>query len=708
MASQSLYRKWRSQTFSDLIGQEAVTRTLLNAVRDGRLAHAYLFCGPRGTGKTSVARLLAKAINCQNPRDGEPCNECVSCLEVAAGRSPDVIEIDAASNNGVDDIRKIRENINLMGSGRYKVYIIDEAHMITPQAFNALLKTLEEPPPHIIFVFATTEAHKMLATVVSRCQRYDFRRIRMADIVARLQYVAQGEGLTLDSAAADLLARAAQGGLRDALSLLDQAVALCGNHVTVEGTRTMLGLADVAALRRIIACIAESRPAEALDLLNDLVTQGADLRQLNGQFAEEWRALMLARAGADLTRVMDYTEDEASELKSLAERFALNDLMASARVFARNEAPARGLPVPQLALELAVLECLGIQRHESPVALPTQPAMHAAMSAQNASQHASPQTTTPAPMTSAPATSATPMRQIHQAAPQPVQPPQVEELDLAAIDAGTWSGPTRPASQPSAPARPAPTVHSEPESSTAAEGDAPADAYGEELASGAGEDDGRDWVAEAQRNWQLIRKICRQKPPMGAVAGGFLSAADPVSVTPGDPPTLVIRTKFAAHLEKFRDAEMRSAVEYALEQALGVRFRTHFIGANEPQRGHAPAKKAANGASAPPNATVAQAAAPGPQIYERSATNGAQYTNDSRPVPAPEARAAKPLGPREESMPSYGRAEVREQPAPPAKPTADIERAAREDPVVQEFARMLKAEVVDVRPIGGRQSDGEA
>src|SRR5437660_9236529 len=258
MTSQSLYRKWRSQTFDDLVGQEPIIRTLKNALKSDNIKHAYLFTGPRGTGKTSTARLLAKTVNCSNPKDGEPCNECLQCREITAGNSFNVIEIDAASNRGIANIRELRERIMVPPStGKYKVYVLDEAHMLTTEAFNALLKTLEEPPEYAIFVMATTDVHKMLPTVLSRCQRFDFKRITTRQIVARLNFVAEQEQVKLERSAAELIARAAAGGMRDALSLLDQAIAYAGNEISLAHIQSMLGVADPRAISKFVTCVAE-------------------------------------------------------------------------------------------------------------------------------------------------------------------------------------------------------------------------------------------------------------------------------------------------------------------------------------------------------------------------------------------------------------------------------------------------------------------
>ncbi|HEX9037244.1 MAG TPA: DNA polymerase III subunit gamma/tau [Ktedonobacterales bacterium] len=651
MASQSLYRKWRSQTFADLIGQEAVTRTLLNAVREGRLAHAYLFCGPRGTGKTSVARLLAKAINCENPQNGEPCNVCVSCREIAEGRSPDVIEIDAASNNGVDDIRNIRENAGLIGSGgRYKVYVVDECHMLSTPAFNALLKTLEEPPPHVIFVLATTEAHKVLPTVVSRCQRFDFRRISLRDIVARLEQVAQGEGLELDASSAEVLARTAQGGMRDALSLLDQAVAFCGAKIDITRTRAMLGLADVTALRRLIACVAEERAADGLEIINDLVTTGAELRQLNSQLAEEWRALMLARAGGDLTRLMEYTAEEAQELSVLAERFSLEQLMACARVFSRNEGPARGLPLPQMALELAFLECVSVRRGVGAMVVT-----------------AAPQPPAPAPVTPRAEARPEPPR-----AATPAKAHAAEELDLASIDAGTWTGPAADANHaPPAPQlstlRPAAVeVPAQPERPTT-------------RSTGAGS----EVVEEARRQWSLIRKICKQKAGLGSTVYGLLNDAEPVRLEPGSPPTLIMAARHDFHLKSLRDDAKRVIVEWALEQALGAPYTARFIAAGEglPGAAAAPARRADA-----PSRVVSPS--PGP-VREHAASYraaGPEASNGHNPRPPVEDHPVTAAGPAMSSDP------------------VALDELARQDPMVLEFMRH-GLEVAEIRPLDA--TDGE-
>ena len=363
MTSQSLYRKWRSQTFDDLVGQEPIIRTLKNALKSDNVKHAYLFTGPRGTGKTSTARLLAKTVNCSNPKDGEPCNECLQCREITSGNSFNVIEIDAASNRGIDNIRDLREKVMMPPStGKYKVYVLDEAHMLTNEAFNALLKTLEEPPPYAIFVLATTDVHKMLPTVLSRCQRFDFKRISTSQIVKHLLYVSEQENIKLERSAAELIARTAAGGMRDALSMLDQAIAYAGEEISLVQVQVMLGVADPRAIFKLITYIAECNNSAVLHLIYELSEAGADLRQINAQVVENWRALMLARAGADAASILDLTEDEARDVNQLTQLFILEELTECARIFAQNDLIQKNQGTPQLALELAALECIEVHR----------------------------------------------------------------------------------------------------------------------------------------------------------------------------------------------------------------------------------------------------------------------------------------------------------------------------------------------------------
>jgi|GEM_PF-214170 DNA polymerase III gamma/tau subunit len=1123
MASQSLYRKWRSQTFSDLIGQDAVSQTLLNAVREGRLAHAYLFCGPRGTGKTSTARLLAKAVNCANPVNGEPCNECLSCREITAGRSPDVIEIDAASNTGVDNIRDLRENVNLMGTGgHFKLYIVDECfsygelvtladgskmpigklvesqwqgevlsynpetgmtepkpivrhmrkqsvlpavrvtfdnnrsvvctinhkfytpqgqvcaghlqpgqfvytnreritrhqravligaaigdghialtgsimrgrlslrhridqkdyleykvqllgdlvrspmrfedgagtysktgtycaatlsrpeiaqihrdlyridgrkqitqtyldqvdelglalwylddgslvtakstyerrtdggistylnprsflsmygftpeeaqmvcdwhqerwgiesrvtktargpviwltlagtrrlhqiiapyvppimeyklfpqyrgqfqcpvddgvlsglavsvvksieqvpapeyvynievadnhnyfvrdilvancHMLTTSAFNALLKTLEEPPPHIIFVLATTEAHKVLPTVVSRCQRFDFRRFGMRDLVQRLYHVAEGEGLEIEPAAAELLARAAQGGMRDALSLLDQAMAFCGTQIDLERTRAMLGLADPAAIRNLIVFVADGDAAGGLHLINEMVATGADLRQLNSQLAEEWRALVLARAGANVAELMDRTDDDARAITELAQRFSLEELTGCARVFARNETPARGLPVPQLALELSFLDCLHIRTHGAQ-SMATQPAVTTARPAvpqAPATQPARPAMPAPAPTTSVP----------------PARPTarKVEELDLDAIERDD--------------APPAPDIWGEPADGNTSEQAAPVAAEIDILATLPDEDDHQvapfagaptdepltsfaqddeagandnasdsfmETLFRAQNQWDLVKQVCKQKSRSVAA---LLHSAQPILLEQGELPVLVIQAAYQFHLEKLREPASRTAVEWALEQVLEQPVRIKLTlgnsgnGGNGNGNGHGPGGNGSGGgnggnrrgsSSSPSVPNLANGAGGGPSNAARpvaSMANAVPAGDNVRPFTAPAGRApASPVrtAVRDESA-TYGtrtdeayeadviisnitpiRRNTQSQSsaaAPVGRPSADaqpprpsinqtqLEAQVRADPVVQSLLRVQGIELADVRPL---------
>nr|MBI3613485.1 DNA polymerase III subunit gamma/tau [Nitrospirota bacterium] len=293
-----LARKWRPQQFDDVVGQEHVARTLTNALTAGRIAHAYLFAGPRGVGKTTMARLLAKALNCQTASTATPtaCGQCESCQEIAQGIAVDVMEIDGASSRGINEIRELRERINYAPlKGRRRVYIIDEVHMLTNEAFNALLKTLEEPPPHVVFIFATTELHKVPATIQSRCQQFLFRRLSRREIVVRLELIAKREGFALSSSGLVMIAQAADGSLRDALSLLDQAVAFGGPSITDEELRQLLGVIDRRQMTELFEALAQREANGALTVIRSLSRQGQDLRQLCGMILEWLRHLTVAK-----------------------------------------------------------------------------------------------------------------------------------------------------------------------------------------------------------------------------------------------------------------------------------------------------------------------------------------------------------------------------------------------------------------------------
>ena len=307
MAYQALYRKWRPSNFDEVRGQDHIVTTLKNQIEMNRIGHAYLFCGTRGTGKTSIAKIFAKAVNCEHPVNGSPCNECAMCRAVNEQRSMNVIEIDAASNNGVDNIREIREEVAYSPSeGKYKVYIIDEVHMLSIGAFNALLKTLEEPPSYVIFILATTEAHKIPITILSRCQRYDFRRISTGTIAGRLRELADAEGIDAEDAALAYVARMADGSMRDALSLLDQCNAFyIGQKLKYENVLDVLGAVDTSVFGSLLKSICSQDVSGVIHLIDEIVMQGRDLTQFVNDFTWYLRNLMLLKASDDMEDILD-------------------------------------------------------------------------------------------------------------------------------------------------------------------------------------------------------------------------------------------------------------------------------------------------------------------------------------------------------------------------------------------------------------------
>ncbi|MFC1958848.1 DNA polymerase III subunit gamma/tau [Chloroflexota bacterium] len=354
MASQVFYRKWRPQTLAEVVGQEPVTQTLRNALTSSRISHAYLFCGPRGTGKTSTGRILAKAVNCLTDGKGEPCNACPMCQAITEARAFDVIEIDAASNTGVDDIRSLREKVNYApNQARYKVYIIDEVHMLSNSASNALLKTLEEPPPHVIFILATTESHKILPTIMSRCQRFDFRRLSQADIISKLTHICQKEGIQIEPGALQLIAKSATGSLRDAENLLEQLTTYYGSEIGLQQVQAILGITGDWRAKELVKHIINSDIAAGLTTINSVNSDGLDLRQFNRELVEYLRGLLLIKTGSDES--VDLAAEDMTELKGLAARASLEQILRSVKLFGQLELGFDNYPT--LPLELALIDC---------------------------------------------------------------------------------------------------------------------------------------------------------------------------------------------------------------------------------------------------------------------------------------------------------------------------------------------------------------
>jgi len=348
-----LYRKWRPQTLSEVVGQEHITQTLNQALKSGKVAHAYLFCGPRGTGKTSTARILAKAVNCLKAEPGEPCNECDACQGITYGRALDVVEIDAASNRGIDDIRELKGRIGFSPANlKYKVYIIDEVHMLTDAASNALLKTLEEPPPHVIFILATTEPHKVLLTILSRCQRFDFRLLSSAAIALRLAHICQEEGISLHPGVDRVIAKASGGSLRDAENILEQLTAYYGENVHLDQAKEMLGFSFDARVEELVKQIGDKNISQGIRIINQVAQGGINLRQFGLRTAEYLGNVLVVKCQAE--DVLELGPSERERLTEIASSMSLSEISRAVKLF--SEVNSRDYsPLP---LELAFLQAV--------------------------------------------------------------------------------------------------------------------------------------------------------------------------------------------------------------------------------------------------------------------------------------------------------------------------------------------------------------
>jgi DNA polymerase-3 subunit gamma/tau len=534
MAAQALYLKYRPQTFDEVVGQEPITKTLRNALSQGKLRHAYLFTGPRGTGKTTTARLLAKAVNCLGSEGERPCNVCSICVAITEGRLLDLIEIDAASNRGIDEIRDIREKVGFRpNEGRFKIYVLDEAHMLTEPAFNALLKTLEEPPPHVIFALVTTDPHKIPATITSRCQRFDFRRIPLQSIMDRLGYIAEQEEIAVEPDALELIARQGTGAMRDAISLLDQ-LASYGDKITLDQVQMVLGTVSGEAAAQLAASLADGDVAGGLDRINRTVVDGADPRQFGREVVEYLRDVLLINQGTGM-RLLNATAEQAAEMEALAQRMTTEQLLRAIRLF--NDAVTdvkSGLQmIPQLPLELALVESIAGS------------AGSVTMSQPKSDQEQAP-SRTPVPATSAPQAGT------HRVAESPTPIPE-------------------PAPAPAEPASSTPQVES--------------------VAQGAS-DSGQLTLEAVERSWDQVLVAVRQRNP--TAEGALRSGCTPVEVTGNQ---VVVTFPYPFLKDKLGDPQRKVEIQDALSEVVGGSCHVKLVLASEYVPGPSPAAPAPDAAS---------------------------------------------------------------------------------------------------------------
>lgn len=370
MAHQAIYRKWRPMVFEDIVGQGHITRTLKNQILNDKIGHAYLFCGTRGTGKTTCAKVFSRAVNCLNPHDGSPCNECDVCKGIIDGSIMDVKEIDAASNNGVDNIREIRDDVRYVSTNaKYTVYIIDEVHMLSQGAFNALLKTLEEPPAHVIFILATTEAHKVPQTILSRCQRFDFRRIKPSDIILRMKEIAHGDGLDISEDAYAMLARLADGSMRDGLSILERVVSAEGNTVTAESITNVLGISTADSVFKITDCVINGDAAGIISVIDEVLSEGKDLKVFADSLIKNFRDMMLCKVTDKSDGILDLAAEDMIKLKALSEKITFEKLSHAVSVLSDAAADAKWVKSPRIIYELALIKISRPEFDSSPDAV---------------------------------------------------------------------------------------------------------------------------------------------------------------------------------------------------------------------------------------------------------------------------------------------------------------------------------------------------